>query len=192
MARQKIDARSRATSVFPWIAPNAYLDELRSLYADIEARIPWTNTAPTLQSSIQTCSKFPNDLLIGCGSAPTLPVGEAEFCNLPDIYRDTVVSEVLKSLPFPVIRLRWMKLLGKGCYSIHRDYTPRLHIPVITNRDAHFAFSDEGLFHLAEGGVYAVDTTKEHSFLNGNPEPRIHLVGVLPNLSFASEMASLG
>ena len=78
-----------------------------------------------------------------------------------------------------MFRTRVLILRPYECYSYHRDYTKRIHIPVITNKSS-FIVEDRQLKHLpADGNYYVVDTTKMHTALNGsrNNEDRLHIVG---------------
>jgi len=86
-------------------------------------------------------------------------------------------------LPFKVYRSRLMTIQPRTCYSIHVDDNPRLHIAIKTNGQARFIFTDPPALRIipADGHIWWVDTTKEHSAMNGSMEPRIHLVMCLVN-----------
>lgn len=80
-------------------------------------------------------------------------------------------------------RIRYMKMPMKQGLTVHKDYEPRYHIVLHTNRGAMFgeAVEEEGLaakcYHLpADGHVYKVDTTREHFVYNGGWDDRIHMV----------------
>ncbi len=74
-------------------------------------------------------------------------------------------------------RTRIMIMPARHCYSIHRDLTPRIHIPIVTSSQAWMVWPFEsGCHRLSEGFAYWTDTTKNHTFLNGGTESRIHLV----------------
>lgn len=92
-------------------------------------------------------------------------------------------EDFFKQLPFTVYRARLMTMQPRTCYSIHKDDTPRLHIPIKTHRQARFIFTQPpDLRHLpADGAMWWVDTRQEHSAMNGSLEPRIHLVACLVN-----------
>lgn len=89
----------------------------------------------------------------------------------------------LKSFPFKLYRTRLMTMHPRTCYSIHSDSNPRIHIPIVTHRQARFIFTTPpAIRHLpADGSVWWVDTTKEHSAMNGSTIDRIHLVACLVN-----------
>jgi hypothetical protein len=89
----------------------------------------------------------------------------------------------LKSFPFKLYRARLMTMHPRTCYSIHVDNNPRIHIAIKTHRQARFIFTvPPAVRHIpADGTVWWVDTTKEHSAMNGSMEDRIHLVACLVN-----------
>lgn len=74
-------------------------------------------------------------------------------------------------------RTRIMIMPGRHSYSVHNDVTPRIHVPIISNPQAWMIWPfDSVCTRLSEGFVYWTDTTKEHTFMNGSTEQRIHLV----------------
>ena len=156
-----------------------FFTELLDFYLENEATIPWTNSFPTLQSAVQTRAPNSDDVFSGCGAGALIPGQELDYQFLALRYQDTVLQKVLNALPVEMRRLRWMRLMGKSCYSIHRDPTPRIHIPLITYPEACFMFPQDGAVHLETGGVYWVDTVEYHTFMNGNEQPRVHLVGAV-------------
>ena len=94
--------------------------------------------------------------------------------------------ECLLDLPYTNILLdhlnmfnsRIMTLKGRECYTWHRDQTPRIHIPFITNQSCLFVLEDKS-FTLPQGSAYLIDTTKSHTALNGNKTfLRRHIVGM--------------
>ena len=80
---------------------------------------------------------------------------------------------------YSLYNCRIMKLVGKECYTWHRDQTPRVHLPLITNSNCLFVLEDKA-FKMPAGEVWWVDTTKTHTAFNGNrPEYiRYHIVGM--------------
>jgi hypothetical protein len=88
-----------------------------------------------------------------------------------------------KSLPFKVYRARLLTMHPRTCYSIHVDDNPRLHIAIKTHGQARFIFTNPPILrHIpADGHIWWVDTTQEHSAMNGSLEDRIHLVMCLVN-----------
>lgn len=101
---------------------------------------------------------------------------ETEYKNINPIFKNTIFETIIKEHNMFRSRLMWVNPFS--CYSIHRDTSQRLHIPMITNTDCLFVFPNhQKLFHLPAGSVYIVDTTKHHSFCNFSETPRLHLMG---------------
>ena len=87
------------------------------------------------------------------------------------------INSIMEDLK--MFRTRIMILKPSQCYTYHRDYTKRIHIPVITNKSC-FIIENKQVKHLpADGNYYIIDTTKMHTALNGsrNNDNRIHIVG---------------
>lgn len=87
-------------------------------------------------------------------------------------------EEVLNSIPFQPCRARLMAMTRGSCYSVHRDLAERFHIAVETSPHALFIFPHHNeVFHVPEdGNLYFLNTLEEHTALNGDDRPRIHLV----------------
>ena len=66
-----------------------------------------------------------------------------------------------------------------ACYSMHRDSTPRVHIPLITNSECYFVFKHGIIKHLESGQVHYTNTTIKHTFMNCSDQYRLHLVGAV-------------
>jgi hypothetical protein len=117
---------------------------------------------------------------IGKSSAKT-PEWEQTFCHLQPAFKDTAIAEYMDWLAVPLYRTRIMLSRPKSCYSIHRDYSPRLHLPLVTNDQCYFLFTNpEKMIHMpADGRTYWVDTRNNHTFLNGSLMDRLHLVMIV-------------
>lgn len=76
---------------------------------------------------------------------------------------------------YQIGRIRLMKIPPRTCYSWHRDLTPRLHIPLITNSTA-FMIVKEQSKHLTYGKLWWVDTTRYHTAMNCAEVDRWHLI----------------
>ena len=112
--------------------------------------------------------------------AGTSSRNERDFSLLNAACQDTYIEQVLTTLPFKVGRLRIMRMRGRTCYSVHKDHTMRVHLPLITNPQALMIFPDDAIIaHLIPGQVYLTDTTQRHSAMNGGLDERYHLVGAL-------------
>jgi hypothetical protein len=103
-------------------------------------------------------------------------VSENEYNLINPLFQNTIFEEIIKK--YKLVRTRLMWAGPRTCYSLHRDTSKRLHIPLITNEQCLFVFPEPTeLFHLPLGQVFIVDTTKTHSFCNFSDKLRLHLMG---------------
>jgi hypothetical protein len=102
---------------------------------------------------------------------------EIQYNNLNPFFKDTVFETLINKYNLKRTRLMWVG--PYACYSMHRDQTPRIHIPLITNPECYFVFKQGSILHIPAGGVNWVDTTKFHTFMNCSNSLRLHLVGVV-------------
>lgn len=102
---------------------------------------------------------------------------ELAFTNLNPFFKNTIIESLINE--FKLIRARLMWVGPFACYSMHKDTTPRIHIPLITSSECYFVFKQGLISHLSTGNVYWVDTTVHHTFMNCSDKPRLHLVGVV-------------
>jgi len=87
------------------------------------------------------------------------------------------INSILEELN--MCRTRVLILKPKQCYSIHTDRSKRIHIPVVTNENCWIILNREVIHLPANGNYYEIDTTQEHTAVNGSWENRIHLVGAV-------------
>jgi hypothetical protein len=102
---------------------------------------------------------------------------ELVYTNLNMFFKGTVFEDVIEQYKLTRTRLMWVGPFA--CYSMHKDQTPRIHIPLITNLECYFVFLHGQLTNLKTGHVWWVDTTKPHTFINCSDQHRLHLVGVV-------------
>jgi hypothetical protein len=137
---------------------------------------------PDGQIAIQSNELNVNNHRAGIGkSSAKTPEWEQSFCHLQPKYKDTAIAEYLDWLNVSTYRTRIMLSRPKTCYSIHNDYSPRLHLPLVTNDQCYFLFTNpEKMIHMpADGKTYWVDTREYHTFLNGSTSNRLHLVMIV-------------
>ncbi len=127
------------------------------------------------QTSLQNANGT-EDPFEGTGSHPG--VSDSQWSNLRSDLRGTWWESFFAGLPWKIYRSRIMVMHPRTCYSIHRDLSPRLHIALKTRPQAKFLFTDPAeLVHIpADGYVYWVDTTHEHTAINASTEHRWHLL----------------
>ena len=90
-------------------------------------------------------------------------------------FKGTYFEELISKYKLLRTRLLWLK--PYSCYSMHRDDSTRVHVPIVTNDRCYFVFRDHGLFNMTAGHVYHVNTLEEHSAMNCSTEWRLHLLG---------------
>jgi hypothetical protein len=154
---------------------NVDITPILECYKDLEDGIYWAEYPNGKQSGLQYTE----------GNDPwTDAVGRLKpnqkwktDVHLNPYFKDTVFEELIEKYKITRTRLLWLK--PYSCYSMHKDDTPRIHIPLITNDKCYFVFKDKGCFNLPEGGVYWVDTREYHSAMNCSAEWRLHLLGAL-------------
>lgn len=169
--------------IFKDIYPN-FADVVTEVIKIAELRQLYFNNLknPDGQIAIQNNQLGVTDWASGIGTAKEkTPEWEHNFCHLQPSLKGTVIEDYIKWLDVPVFRTRIMLSRPKSCYSIHKDYSPRLHLPLITNKQCNFLLTDPlQLFHLpSDGKTTWVDTTKQHTFMNGSTEQRLHLVMIV-------------
>ena len=109
---------------------------------------------------------------------------ETEFSKIMPQLIGSPIEEFINSLPIKTFRSRIFVVRPDGNgYSVHKDPSPRLHLPLYTNKECYFltAESPEGELHkephmIADGSIYTVDTTGYHTFCNNGDDWRIHIV----------------
>jgi hypothetical protein len=142
-------------------------------YKQLEDGIKWTEYPNGKQTGLQyTADNDPWSDAVGRLKPEYNWVTDSK---LNPYFKDTIFEELINK--YKMIRTRLMWLKPYSCYSMHRDDTPRIHIPLVTNDHCFFVFRDKGCFNLAVGGVYLVDTTQYHSAMNCSTEWRLHILG---------------
>jgi hypothetical protein len=102
---------------------------------------------------------------------------DLEYTNLNPTFKNTIFETLIND--YNLTRTRFMWVGPNTCYSMHRDVTPRIHIPIITNDQCFFVFKRGMVAHLQQDFVCWVDTRQTHTFINCSAESRLHLVGVV-------------
>ena len=102
---------------------------------------------------------------------------ELSYDQLNPFYKGTIIETLINQFNLKRTRLMWIN--PYACYSIHKDTTPRIHIPMITNPECYFVFKTGIIQHMPAGAVYWTDTTLPHTFMNCSDISRLHLVGAI-------------
>ena len=122
-----------------------------------------------------------SDWTTGAGHLTTLEnqtEQDYRFIN-PSLAGTTIERYINK---YNAFRTRIMIMPGRHCYSVHRDLTARIHIPIITNPQAWMVWPNvKECQHLTRGSSYWTNTKAFHTFFNGAEEIRVHLVFCVDN-----------
>jgi hypothetical protein len=105
---------------------------------------------------------------------------ELSYNKTNPFFKDTIFEKLIADYKMTRTRLMWVNRMS--CYSIHKDSTPRVHIPLITNPECYFVFKNNDtaqLTHMTTGHVYWADTRRDHTFMNCSEMDRLHLVGIV-------------
>lgn len=156
------------------------IDLVLKQYSMIEEQIQWVEMYPHhKQAGLQYAEETENFWAGGTGKLRGLVNPEQQYKNLNPLLQGTIFEDIINQ--HKLVRTRFMWVNSMSCYSMHRDLSPRIHVPIITNPECYFVMKtgSEGLIeHLPAGKVYWTDTRIHHTFMNCSSEPRLHLIGV--------------
>lgn len=159
---------------------NIDIDTVVNQYLIIENQIQWVKMPPYhKQAGLQYAEDSDNLWSEGTGKLKGLVTPELKYSNLNPVLRGTIFEDIINE--HKLVRTRFMWVNRMSCYSMHRDLSPRIHVPIITNSECYFVLKkeSEGLIeHLPAGKVYWIDTRIHHTFMNCSMESRLHLIGV--------------
>lgn len=159
------------------------VDCLLNEYNKLEGGLKWSEFATGKQTGLQY--RFDADPWFDAVGVwkKTKTTAWTDENYLNPYFENTVFEKLIKKYNLKRTRFLWLK--PQSCYTMHVDFTPRIHIPLITNEKCLFLIGDSSPFHLPTGGVYWVDTTKMHTAVNCSTEWRLHLVGASINAGVA-------
>lgn len=124
------------------------------------------------QISLQSDLPDDKDINVSVGKVTKLRSPETAYTHA--MFDCNVINHYMKK--YGLYRTRVMQLGPKRCYSLHRDPTPRVHIPLISDENS-LMLIDNKAQHLEVGKIYWTDTRKMHTAINTGPSSRIHIVG---------------
>jgi hypothetical protein len=149
------------------------IDPILNSFFELDKDIVWTLNPQGKQAGLQyKLEEDPWKSAVGKSKG-----GELKYTKLNPFFKNTIFETLINQYNLKRTRLMW--IFPKSCYSLHRDETPRVHIPLITNSECYFLFNPGLLRNLEINSVWWVDTKLKHTFLNCSEEPRLHLVGVV-------------
>lgn len=148
-------------------------DELLDSLNELNHGIIWTDYGKKKQAGLQhKLGEDPWTDAVGRSKGQ-----ELSYDQFNNYFANSVFETVIKTYNLKRTRLMWID--AYTCYSMHKDETPRIHIPLITNPQCFFVFRSGIIQHLPVGKVYWVDTRQKHTFINCSEFSRLHLVGVV-------------
>lgn len=102
---------------------------------------------------------------------------EEEFSNTCNIFKNTLFEKLIDNIrnSYDIVRGRFMLMNHKTCLTYHSDPSPRIHVPIYTNKNC-MMIIDDIVYRMPFGATYLVDTTIPHTALNASKDPRVHLI----------------
>jgi hypothetical protein len=146
---------------------------LLDCYYKLENQIEWVDYG---QGSRQAGLQYKNNDDPWSSAVGKSRGSDFDFDKLNPAIVGTVFESIIEE--YSLTRTRFMWVGPHKCYSFHKDTSPRIHLPLITNDECYFLFHNS-LRHLPTGASYWVDTTQRHTFLNTSLDFRLHLVGAV-------------
>ena len=163
--------------------------EFERLLPDIDKMGWWTEgkQGHQAQFAIQSRKDSDNPYYESCGPQPNLnkeykgyTLTEGSYDTTNEMFKDTYFENILNMFPFPVCRVRFVRLSSKACYRFHRDMTYKFHIPLVTNPSNVMIWPEQShriIVHMpADGYIYFTETAISHTALNGGQDYRYHIV----------------
>jgi len=149
-----------------------YFKQLQEEILELISKVEFKNN----QIICQGLSTDSSDWHTGIGRLEELEdKREQEYNVLNPALIGTCLETIINT--YSGFRTRIMSMPPRHCYSIHNDPTPRIHIPIVTNPQAWMIWPFHNECHrMLIGNIYWTDTTKPHTFMNGDMKNRIHIV----------------
>lgn len=120
--------------------------------------------------------------------------GFMDACKIQSIYKYGLINMLLETITERALRQSFFTMHPAGVQVINHVDGPRkkIHLPIITNDDAYFAFgeNDERKYNLKCGKIYIINPTIPHSTNNQGKTDRIHLLSRV-DVDFYPELFSL-
>ena len=147
-------------------------------YDSLEKDIVWYEAGSKKQTGLQYLEG--EDQWISATGKSRKDIAETQFTLINPFFKNTIFETLI--VKFKLLRARLMWVGPHSTYSMHRDTTPRIHIPMITNPDCYFVFQKGIVKHLPTGHVYWINTMDKHTFMNCSEQSRLHLIGVTESM----------
>jgi hypothetical protein len=147
---------------------------LLDYYNQVEGQLVWTESGNKGRQTSVQYKPGEDPWTSSVGRSKGIDILHTE---LNPFFKGTVVEDIINE--YSLLRTRFMWVNPFSCYTMHYDYTPRIHIPLITNPECYFVFKEGKIIHMPVGKSYWTDTRHLHTFMNCSDSPRLHLVGVV-------------
>lgn len=130
----------------------------------------WANSYTTVVNGVTTIVVPDKDVMLS----------ESDFTVLCNQFRGTKIEQIYNIITnnFKVGRIRLMKTQPSFCYSWHKDYTKRIHYPILT-APGNFMVISEEILHMPKHTWWKTNTTEYHTAFNGSKQDRIHIVAAI-------------
>lgn len=132
---------------------------------------------PPSQLMLQTLDPNLEDWHTGVGRVEELDIKmENDYTHIQPSLKGSLIEKYLTK--YNAYRARIMLMSPRSVYTVHADFTERIHIPITTNMNSWMVWPfNQKCYQLKTGFVYKTDTTKRHTFFNGDmTQTRIHIV----------------
>ena len=151
------------------------VEDFKNLKEEI-TNIVSTRLTEVNQIAIQNLSGEGDDWYCGLGSLLKLKnTSEHAYKFIQPSLKGSVIESIIKQ--YGGFRTRIMNMKPRSCYSVHSDFSYRIHIPIVTSEQCWMVWPyNENCYNLKEGNVYWTNTKASHSAFNGSTFNRIHLV----------------
>jgi hypothetical protein len=158
-----------------------HFEQLVAEVKDLVERVPFQE--PVYQLALQTDNPDVTDWYTSCGRVEKVNsrINEMDYQYIQPELKGSYIEQWINSFSKPLFRTRLLFMNPRTCYSIHKDYLPRIHLPVTTNPQCLMCFPQHGIMQFLQntGHSYWVDTRQMHTFMNCSEHTRIHLVAVV-------------
>lgn len=148
---------------------------------DLMERVPFQENV--YQLALQTNDPNTTDWYSSCGRVEQANrrINELEYTHIQPELKGSYIEKWINSFDKQLFRTRLLFMKPRTCYSVHKDFLPRIHLPVTTNPQCLMCFPQHGIMQFLQntGHSYWVDTRQMHTFINCSEHTRVHLVAVV-------------
>lgn len=162
----------------------AQFENFEPLVAEVKElmeRVPFQENV--YQLALQNNDPNVTDWYTSCGRVEQAhrKINELDYKYIQPDLKGSYIEQWINSFGKQLYRARLLLMNPRTCYSIHKDYLPRIHLPVTSNPQCLMCFPHNNHMQFLQnnGCSYWVDTRVAHTFINCSEQIRIHLVAVV-------------